>query len=511
MAIQCTHCGTTLKDDARFCNICGTLVPSHPFSPKSGVSSPSSAGQPDSTIIRGGIREQIAQQPPAHPVRRIAQDEAPSWMNQLASQPRPRTPSDGLKNDQQNIFPPVAKVDTLPKQRDFNTSAGSQLDMFEHDEKTQIVSPARELRVKVWEQNQNQSAGQHGQQSRTQSTQTGQQQINDNGVEDLPTRPLMLETPVKVKPQSTAGTSMPPSLPTTSPKTQKKALDDVDQLDTVPLATLATPMGVKPNTASRPATDSVQLQRQPGQQSSSFNDHTEVRQQSPISQPPYQRATGSSAQDPRTSLPGAPIPATATPNTGKMSPSAAPIQQSKQRSRRRPLVIILGILLLLIVGGSVGAWMILEQPFTVAGVTQPQQTFANTRIGVSLSYPTGWTAKVDTKNSTILLSDSSQTAEFKIISAPANGADVGKYLQQEASQQSMTGLKPIATQSFAGTSWQQLQGSVLLNGASYTEILFATIHGQTIFTIMQLAPQSTYSQEEQYAFSSMRSSFRFTP
>lgn len=211
-------------------------------------------------------------------------------------------------------------------------------------------------------------------------------------------------------------------------------------------------------------------------------------------------------------VPVAPIPATPTPDARKASPSMAPpIQSPKQRKSRRPLAIILGILLLLLIGGGIGTWIVLEQPFTIAGVTQPQQTFSNAQIGVSLSYPTGWTAKVDAKKTTVFLSDSSQTAQFKVISGPTNGGDVGKYLQQEASQQNMTGLKPVATQTFAGTSWQQVQGSVLLNGASYSETLFATVHGQHLYTILQLAPQSTYSQEEQYVFSAMRSSFKFLP
>jgi hypothetical protein len=438
-------------------------------------------------------------------------------MSQLGNEAHPGTPSDGFKHDRQDSVPPLTQVDALPKQRAFNSTPDVQPETFEQDEKTQVVSPARELRRK---QNQNQSASPN---SSIQPVQQ-RQQIHDGDVEDLPTRPLVAEVPTKVKPPSdthtTRTTSTPPALPTPpmhatpSRKAQRTppASGDVDQLDTVPIAT---PMGVKPHTPpSRPIAEPVQPQRQPrqqpGQQPGSFSDPISTRQPPPVSQPPYQHATGSVAPDHLTVIPVAPIPATPTSDARRASPSMAPpIQPPKQRKSRRPLAIILGILLLLLIGGGIGAWLVLEQPFTIAGVTQPQQTFSNAQIGVSLSYPNGWIAKVDTQKMTVFLSDSSQTAQFKIISSPANGVDVGKYLQQEASQQNMTGLKSIAAQSFAGTSWQQLQGSVLLNSASYTETLFATVHGQRIYTIIQLAPQSTYSQEEQYVFSAMRSSFQF--
>jgi len=91
----------------------------------------------------------------------------------------------------------------------------------------------------------------------------------------------------------------------------------------------------------------------------------------------------------------------------------------------------------------------------------------------------------------------------------ANGGDLGQYLQQEASQLGMTGQKKVSPHSFAGESWQQIQGSVLEGGASYTETVIVTVHNQHLFTILLLAPQITYAQEDQLVFSSMRSSFQF--
>ena len=71
--MQCSFCGSPLKEDARYCNQCGTLVASHPFSPKS-----SSAVRTSDTTDRTS-REQIAQQP--NRTSRRLQDEPPSWLS----------------------------------------------------------------------------------------------------------------------------------------------------------------------------------------------------------------------------------------------------------------------------------------------------------------------------------------------------------------------------------------------------------------------------------------------
>ena len=90
----------------------------------------------------------------------------------------------------------------------------------------------------------------------------------------------------------------------------------------------------------------------------------------------------------------------------------------------------------------------------------------------------------------------------------APGGDTGTYLQQKANQLGLTGTKNSST-SFGGTSWQQIQGNVLLKGASYTETLVTTTHKNSMYTIMLLAPQTTYEQEDQIVFSKMFASFQF--
>jgi len=103
VALQCTFCGTALKDDARYCNHCGTLVASHPFSPKSTSSSTSPVEQ--ANTAREPLREQIAQQPPYRSHRRSKQEEPPSWLSQLEDGLNSKAPSGALGSGQREKSP----------------------------------------------------------------------------------------------------------------------------------------------------------------------------------------------------------------------------------------------------------------------------------------------------------------------------------------------------------------------------------------------------------------------
>ena len=85
-------------------------------------------------------------------------------------------------------------------------------------------------------------------------------------------------------------------------------------------------------------------------------------------------------------------------------------------------------------------------------------------------------------------------------------------MRKEASQLGITGLKPGTPFSFAGATWEQAQGSLLQSqtGVTYTETLFVTVHGNRFFTIMQIAPPSTYNEEDGAIFSGMRSALQFS-
>jgi hypothetical protein len=73
----------------------------------------------------------------------------------------------------------------------------------------------------------------------------------------------------------------------------------------------------------------------------------------------------------------------------------------------------------------------------------------------------------------------------------------------------MSGVKSVAPLSFAGASWQGLQGTVQQSGASYTCTIFATTHANHLVMLTQMAPQSVYDQEESVIFSALRQSLRF--
>ena len=167
-----------------------------------------------------------------------------------------------------------------------------------------------------------------------------------------------------------------------------------------------------------------------------------------------------------------------------------------------------GLLLILLAGG-VAAWIILFHPFTVPPITQTTRSFQNTDLGVSLQYPQGWTARVDKKNGAVRFYDDNQTDQVDIQAAIANGQSIDQYISKQVALLGMTGQKTGTSLSFAGVSWQQVQGSVLQSGASYTAALLVTTHGGRYYAIIQLAPSTTFTQEDHLVFSNIRSSFQF--
>jgi hypothetical protein len=435
VALQCTFCGTALKDDARYCNHCGTLVATHPFSPKSAHALKFSE---QNNNTRESIREQIAQQPTYRSSRRSTQDEPPSWMSHLGDGLQRKVSSEGLEAE---------PTEQLP-------------------EKTMVVPPAV------------------------------QEFSMDDDPEDLPTKPLVADSPGI---QSQRNTALSPHA-----KMQHAHFDDdaAEYLDTIPLATQ---MEAKSTHASSPG-EAIQRQERPTLRYDDAPNRTPYPGFSP-STPGYLRSVNQHDQE-RMGVSSA-----TQVQVGRQTPPAQPavssFRPSQQRKTRKSSAIVLFLLILLVVAGGVGAWIVLYQPFSMPLITQPQQQLSNTQLGFSLLYPSGWQSQLDRGKATVQLFDSSHTAQVDIVVGAAPNGDLSQYLQQQANQLGMTAIKKGATRSFAGETWQQVQGNVLQSGASYTETLLATTRKSNLFTIKLLAPQTTYTEEEQVAFSKICSSFQF--
>lgn len=466
MATLCTYCGTPLPgEDARYCTKCGMLVPSHPFSSKSISSSPAATAQGNTS--RAVVREQIAQQPPFRGAGRTTQDDPPSWISQLD----PRSLSSSKEE---------------PEQRP-RGSAPVDFPLPEAVPPTQRgTAPGRPLQVKVWDGTESET----GAPSRARVDESVP--VDDNSMETLPTRPLSASMPGITPPRKS--NVAPAARPA-----QDARVDEVEYLDTMPLAT--------PSQARQTPWPSVEGFAQPQSRAPQHNLFAEeARISHPASPfpPPAPAAPERPMQQQR-------MATQATSQPGLARQVAAPpvaLSRPKRGQGKRPLMVTVVVLIILVIAGAV-AFVVVKQPFSVASVTQPQQTYSNSQLGFSVQYPNGWITTVDSGKTTASFYDTSHTDQFIVLTG-GNASNVSQYLQQEASKSGMTNQQTnLPTLAFGGASWQQLKGNTLVNGASYTETLLAAAHGSSLVMIVQLAPQTTYGQEEQLVFSPMRASFQF--
>jgi len=202
-------------------------------------------------------------------------------------------------------------------------------------------------------------------------------------------------------------------------------------------------------------------------------------------------------------------------------PSAQPVRQTPplsipvpplakpERNKRRLLAIVFGLFFILLLIGGVIAWVIVFQPFAVSDITNTTQTFQNTSLGVSLQYPQKWAQEVNKQNGTLNFYDDNHTDQVNITIVATGSQSIDQYMSKTASSLGITGTKTQSVLSFARASWQQIQGNVQQSGAIYTATLLVTMHGEHYYTILQLAPSTTYALEDQLVFSKMRSSFQF--
>ncbi len=391
-----------------------------------------------------------------------------------------------------------------------------------------------------------------------------EEQDNRDKVEDQPTLPLALRESEKRQPQVTIERSSTPA-----PKNWASAKnEEIEDLPTRPMTATANPAGPHsplpltaqqlsqsrgfdqpelrpaplskvPNPPSPPGMYNPAFAGQPMSASSpAQNAFTSARTANPVSQPgqsfnptslpplprnpvslpgnPVLRSEEQGTQQRQPSMssdpfarypsPFAPTPLPNTPRPDAATVDAALAKPRKKKKRASRLLVI--VLILLLVGGGAGGFVVYYQLSSAPSITQPTQAYQNSAFGVSLSYPQHWSARVDQVHNTLSFADSTSTGQITLSVVPANG-QVSQYLTQETTQLGMTVLKTGSTVTFAGSTWQQAQGTVTQRGATYTTTLYVTQHNTHFYALTFLAPPSAYAQMEQDDFAPLRASFRF--
>ena len=506
MATLCSHCGGELpRDDAHFCNNCGTMWPARPSN------SPSSAGT-DNNLSPGVMLPEDAQpvpqvltgqaspQPPVRIKQRPDIDQMPGWMrgahresgdtqapkdkNQhlIASQEQAVKPQDALvKNEQQErpIQQPEPAIHTTVMERSVQSqdaTGSEQLDFPVLPSTPQSFSPVRELRVKVWSE------------ADPLHSQPG---LNEAPVqqEDAKFPFLKNKQPMEVGTQKGHAVEDQPTRLMESIPQASQASMPVDDIPTNPLFALP---GEQLQTAPEQSVYS-QSHQKPGQVPS---DVTDVSHMSTVHLQAQQQSQAS------------PLPSVLSRDDHPVAPTNRPVFTSRTRKRLPLIVGSTAVLLLLVL--ALGSWIILSQPFRVSPVTDTQQSFTDAKLGVSLRYPNGWqTPQVDYGKQIITLRDGSDTAQMDIRIVNASTESPESYLQKQAVQLGINNPRSGSSSSFADSSWQGIQGDGQVKGAEYTYGLFATVHKNHFYTLAQLAPRSTYADEEKLIFAPTRLSLHF--
>jgi hypothetical protein len=548
VAIQCQYCGTDLpRDDAHFCNNCGMLVPSHPFSPQSISAAKINASQsPAPTQARDEgkpvLREQVAHLPPARPSSLPARNAPSSWHGQYTlseqgeqekkgppdttlAEPHeklPETPKPEIDDEEEvaeegaqpeqpsspasqpRPLPNVARVrdgarDRAPKRQSAAQSPRSPVwpTAMTH---VSVNEPAEEKALP--EQQTPSVASAPGRELHVRvwepEVETPSESADENihDVEDLPTRAIAALPAERANSQEKSVELLPTS-PLELPRSEPAQASPEEEPPTSPLpqqsseSTDGSPYDVEnqsttalPPSKSAPSQAGNTMLDAPTQ-----NAYIDKRQPEAVQRVPSPR-TPLPAQEPGAA--GA-----AQDNRGQ-----APVKPGK----RSHLPLLVGALLLVIlILAGIGAWIAAAQPFSVAPITQPQLSFSNAQLGIALSYPNGWTQQVGPGAAHFFASN--HTAGVDIIVADAG--DVNAALQQQATKLGLSGTKAGAALTFAGTTWQQSQGNLQQSGANYTVTLLAAVHGSHLYTIVQQAPQSNYADWEQAFFSPLRGSLKF--
>ena len=336
--------------------------------------------------------------------------------------------------------------------------------------------PLRELNVTVWEEEETRTLA--SAQSRNDEAETDLQVVDS-----LPTSPLLVASPHK--------TDVPSQVQSSLSGIDVGKEDVAEELPTNPYMASVTQNAPISHATSSPGFDFANGAFS-NEQIEEIATRPHVAQSRNISQEiekPVQDQHRQAMQTPPGSMP---VP---------------PLANAKKNSRER-LAIVFGLLLIMLLGGVI-AWVVLAQPFSVPEITKTTQSFTDNALGISLQYPTNWAVAVHKQNGNVNFYDDNHTDQVNITVAVAGNQNMDQYVSKTVSSQGITGQKTLPGTSFAGASWRQVQGNVQESGASYTATVLVTMHGQYYYSIVQLAPSTTYLLEEQLVFSKIRSSFQF--
>jgi hypothetical protein len=397
--------------------------------------------------------------PSSRPIKSSLSGGPPAWMKQLES---------SLTKPLTNIPPRELRVNVEEQEKPENHSLlENNNGSFEGEEDVVDDLPTRPLSVV--------GSPRIDAQSLTTSNQS-EESIDDEEIEDdLPTMPLIASLPETLQVQHI------------SPSSANGNVAHLDEIEKI----LTRPIAAQRQSISPAAVNHVQQHRQ-------------------ASQAPFEPVHSPVLQRPVTPM-LFPQPLLSPVQTLRQTPPVSmpvpPVAHPERKSRRR-LMVVFVLLFILLLGGVV-AWLILLQPFAVPEVTKTTQSFQNANLGISLQYPQQWKAEVHEQNGTVYFYDDNHTDQVNITVVATGGQSIDQYSSKVAGSLGMTGQKTEASLSIAGASWQQVQGNVQQSGATYTATLLVTIHGGRYYTILQLAPSSTYLHEDQLVFSIVRSSFQF--
>lgn len=240
-----------------------------------------------------------------------------------------------------------------------------------------------------------------------------------------------------------------------------------------------------------------------------------ARPQTPYTEPFGQR----SPQGPRESLEPRPVSLEAPAlvkeaisiDASRKASEAGAETAKRGRKKRTGLTVVVILLLLVLAGGGAATYIERDwvmQFISAPATNQPYQMYQGSSLGISLEYTQGWNVIIDKAHNALRFSDSSYTAQVNLSAAVANG-QISDYLNQQSTQLGITGAKAASAVTFAGASWQVVQGSITQKGATYTVVLYATQHGSHFYLLEFLAPPSSFPGMEQSSFAHMRTSLKF--